>query len=76
MTVITTRITVGPDGAISGATPLPAGDYIASIEVPAIPSRQLPTHPDDDDDLPLHDFGPWPAGLSLRREDMYGDDGR
>ena len=26
--------------------------------------------------LPAHDVGPWPEGLSLRREDMYGDDGR
>lgn len=25
---------------------------------------------------PLIDVGPWPEGLSLRREDMYGDDGR
>jgi hypothetical protein len=23
-----------------------------------------------------HDIGTWPEGLSLRREDMYGDDGR
>lgn len=22
------------------------------------------------------ELGPWPEGLSLRREDMYGDDGR
>ena len=27
-------------------------------------------------DFPVDDLGPWPAGLSLRREDMYGDDGR
>ena len=27
-------------------------------------------------DLPLDNVGPWPEGLSLRREDMYGDDGR
>ncbi len=27
-------------------------------------------------DLPVHDFGPWPEQLSLRREDLYGDDGR
>jgi hypothetical protein len=26
--------------------------------------------------FPTHDVGPWPEGLSLRREDMYGDDGR
>jgi len=27
-------------------------------------------------ELPVHDFGPWPDHLSLRREDLYGDDGR
>jgi hypothetical protein len=27
-------------------------------------------------DLPLLGVGPWPENLSLRREDMYGDDGR
>lgn len=27
-------------------------------------------------DYPVDDLGPWPEGLSLRREDMYGDDGR
>jgi hypothetical protein len=28
------------------------------------------------DDFPIIDVGPWPEGLSLRREEMYGDDGR
>ena len=27
-------------------------------------------------DFPVDDLGPWPEGLSLRREDLYGDDGR
>ena len=26
--------------------------------------------------MPVIDVGPWPANLSLRREDMYGDNGR
>ena len=26
--------------------------------------------------LPVVDLGPWPEGVSLRREDIYGDDGR
>ena len=30
----------------------------------------------DPSDLPAHDLGPWPEGLSLRREDVYGEDGR
>ena len=27
-------------------------------------------------DFPVDDLGPWPEGLSLHRENMYGDDGR
>jgi hypothetical protein len=27
-------------------------------------------------DFPVISVGKWPEGLSLRREDMYGDDGR
>jgi len=27
-------------------------------------------------DFPVISVGPWPRDLSLRREDMYGDDGR
>jgi hypothetical protein len=76
MTVITARITVSLDDAISTTPALPAGDYIASVEMRDAPPRPLPAEPFDVDDLPVHDFGPWPKGLSLRREDMYGDDGR
>ena len=75
MTVVTTRIRVAPDGAISTATPLAVGEYIARIEIPEPPISQSPTRPDVDD-LPTLDLGPWPEGLSLRREDLYGDDGR
>lgn len=27
-------------------------------------------------DFPIHDPGPWPEGLSLRRADLYGEDER
>jgi hypothetical protein len=27
-------------------------------------------------DFPVHDLGPWPESLSLRRADLYGDDER
>ncbi len=27
-------------------------------------------------DFPVNDLGPWPAGLTFRREEMYGDDAR
>ncbi len=72
MTVITTRITVSPDGAISTATPLPAGEYIASI---TMAGSLPPGKPFTMDNFPVHDMG-WDDSISLRREDMYGDDGR
>jgi hypothetical protein len=79
MTAITTTLRVAPDGTISIPEKLPAGNYTATIEVPAKrgrPARQLPALPFDVDALPTLDLGPWPEGLSLRREDIYGDDGR
>lgn len=72
MTVITTRLTVAPDGAISTATPLPAGEYEAAITVADGPAAGKPFTMDD---FPVHDMG-WDDSISLRREDMYGDDGR
>ena len=79
MTVITIRLIVAADGSMSAADPLPPGSYLASIEMDEAPARRLPTlpfDPENPDDLPVHDLGPWPEGLSLRREDLYGDDGR
>lgn len=78
MTIITTRIIVAPDGTISGRVPgqVPAGEHEARITVADQPARQLPSEPFDVNDLPAHDLGPWPEGLSLRREDLYGDEGR
>lgn len=74
MTVITTHLKVAPDGAISSERPLPAGEHVARIEIgerpaPAVSAFELAS-------LPLHDLGAWPKGVSLRREDLYGDDGR
>ena len=73
MTVITARITVAPDGTISGRAPsaVPPGEHPVAITVPA----PLPGKPFTMDDFPLHDE-PWDDSISLRREDMYDDDGR
>ena len=30
----------------------------------------------DPSELPTHDVGPWPEGFSVRREEIYGEDGR
>jgi hypothetical protein len=74
MTEIRTRILVGPDHRISGLAPadLPPGEHEAVVTVePA----KLPKKPFRVEDLPRHDLG-WDDSISLRREDMYGDDGR
>jgi hypothetical protein len=42
---------------------------------PASPRPSL-GEPFDVETLPTHDLGPWPEGLSLRREEMYDEDGR
>ncbi len=66
--------------------PLPV-DHVLTLQVPAsvepgdeirvrltagIPEHAVPRRLD----LPLDNVGSWPADLSLRREDLYGDDGR
>jgi hypothetical protein len=72
MTVVVTRIRVAPDGTISGQAPrkVPPGEYQAPIRLPEPKRRGEPP------DLPLHDCGPWDDSVSLRREDIYGPDGR
>ena len=52
MTVITTRIIVSPDGAISTSISLPAGEYEAAITTATPKPRRSVL------DLPVHD-GPW-----------------
>jgi hypothetical protein len=74
MTVITTRLTVAPDGTISSAVVLPAGEHAASITLAEAPQPR-PGKPFTVENFPIHDT---PRGdrISLSREDMYGDDGR
>lgn len=74
MTVITTRLTVSPDGTVSLADPLPAGEHIAAVTL-AEPRPPLPRNRFSVKDLPRHDL-PWDGSISLRREDMYDDEGR
>jgi hypothetical protein len=73
MTVIITRIQVAEDGTISGRAPVgqvPPGEHEAAITVVTVPKHRLSVK-----DMPVHDE-PWDNSISLRREDMYGDDGR
>jgi hypothetical protein len=73
MPVVHATIRVDADGTISGKAPrgVPPGEYEAPIDVP----RQKPRPKRKRLDLPLHDAA-WDDSVSLRREDIYGDDGR
>ena len=75
MTVISIHITVAPDGAISTSIPLPAGEYEAAITVAASASPPWPGKPFTMENFPVHNE-PWDDSISLRREDMYDDEGR
>ncbi|MGA3399117.1 MAG: hypothetical protein ABSC95_07845 [Acetobacteraceae bacterium] len=78
MNEVRTRVVVSPDHRISGTAPdeVPAGEHDVTITVTDRRVRRPAGRPLGLNDLPKHDLGPWPEGLSLRREDMYGDDGR
>lgn len=78
MTVITTRITIAEDGTISGRMPagqLPPGEHDAAITVTSI-VRPLPEgKPFTMENFPIHNIS-WDDSISLRREDLYDDEGR
>lgn len=78
MNEIRTRVLVGSDRRISGTAPVevPPGEHEVTIAVPDQSAPSLPSPPIEDSTLPRHDLGPWPEALSLRREDIYDDDGR
>ena len=70
------EITVADDRTVSGpaSVDVPPGAHI--VQIGGQPGRTLPTEPFDIATFPVFDFGPWPEGLGLRWEDLYGDDGR
>jgi hypothetical protein len=71
MPVVHAKIRVAEDGSISGKAPreLPPGEYQAPITVPKRKRKHRRL------DLPLHEAH-WDDNVSLRREDIYGPDGR
>jgi hypothetical protein len=77
MSQIHARIRVGSDHRISGVAPpnVPPGEHEVTITLVPSPARQMPTKKFSVQDLPSHDI-PWDDSISLRREDMYGDDSR
>ena len=68
MNEVRTRIRVGSDHRISGVAPpdVPPGEHEVTITLPPSPARETPAKKFRIEDLPKHDLGPWPEGLSLR----------
>jgi hypothetical protein len=75
MSTIRLHIHVAPDHTISGVAPadLPPGEH--EVVVATGPIATPPVKPFRMVDFPVDDR-PWDDRISLRREDLYGDDGR
>lgn len=73
MKAIETNVVVRDGKAWIGPEGLPPGRHRAIVLVDERSSTSLGGSLED---IPIHDFGPWPERLSLRREDLYEDDGR
>jgi hypothetical protein len=74
MSTIKLHIHVAPDHTISGIAPteLPAGEHEVIVETGTLRRRGKPFRFEG---FPMVD-APWDDSVSLRREDLYGDDGR
>ncbi len=73
--------TILPDGTITvqaeTALDLPPGEHrIVMVIEQSLADAQLVPKKKSILDVPVIHVGSWPDNLSLRREDMYGDDGR
>jgi hypothetical protein len=75
MSNIRLRIHVAADHTISGVAPadLPEGQH--EVVLATGPQAMPPVKAFHLADMPVHN-GLWDDSVSLRREDMYGDDGR
>ncbi len=79
MKAIATTATVTTDCKITVQLPpdIPAGEHeVVVISEKSLPKKQVTQEKRPPLDFPVIHVGEWPADLSLRREDMYGDEGR
>jgi len=82
MRTIETDIMVAPDGKAVVELQLPltvsAGKHhaVVMLDEGVAEGRCAAVETAAPVEMPIHDFGPWPTDLSLRREDLYGDHGR
>jgi hypothetical protein len=78
MKTIETDVIVTRDGRarvdLEVSPDVPPGRHRAVVVLDERPTASIPRR--SLADFPVHDFGPWPENLSLRRADLYGDDER
>ncbi len=69
MKTIETTAIVAPDGTLTARVPpdVPPGEHRVVLVIEERPARGQEVLPFD---FPIDDLGPWPEGLSLRREDI------
>jgi len=75
MKTIETQAMVSDDGTLTAKVPpdIKPGEHHTVIlidESQKTDTRRLPLQ------FPVDHYGAWPQNVSLRREDIYGDDGR
>lgn len=75
MKTITTRGTVTTEGSLIVPIPLdiPVGEHNVVVVIEEVATKSVV---DVLSGLPVHDCGPWPEHLSLRRGDLYDEWGR
>ncbi len=80
MKTIATTATVLPGGKVTVQLPadIPPGEHQIVLVIDEQPVSEKPVAKKERPPLnfPVDSYGSWPADLSLRREDMYGDSGR
>ena len=76
MRTIEATATVYPDGTLVVAVPRDVTPGRHRVVVVIGGGEEAVERSREPLDFPTYDVGPWPVGLTLRREDMYGDDGR
>lgn len=76
MRAIETTAVVTPDHTITVQLPedIPPGE--CRVVVVVEPGQAVNTAGSFTANWPVHDVGPWPKGFTVRREEIYGDDGR
>ena len=80
MKTIETTATVLPGGKVTVQLPadIPPGEHQIVLVIDELSPSEKQVNKKERPPLnfPVDSYGSWPADLSLRREDMYGDSGR